>query len=110
MNNMPNLKISLNTKDLEKKLQKLEKDLDKLPQETFQEFKKNTPRKSGNAQRNTTLKNDTIQANYPYAGVLDKGRHMTSRGMRGSNQAPEGMTKPTLQFLKKRLKEITKGF
>ena len=110
MNNMPNLKISLNTKDLEKKLQKLEKDLDKLPQETFQEFKKNTPRKSGNAQRNTTLKNDTIKADYPYAGVLDKGRHMTSRGMRGSNQAPEGMTKPTLQFLKKRLKEILKGF
>ena len=110
MNNMPNLKISLNTNDLEKKLQKLEKDLNKLPQETFQEFKKNTPRKSGNAQRNTTLKNDTIKADYPYAGVLDKGRHMTSRGMRGSNQAPEGMTKPTLQFLKKRLKEITKGF
>jgi hypothetical protein len=30
--------------------------------------------------------------------------------MRGSNQAPEGMTKPTVKFLKKRLKEILKGF
>lgn len=107
---MANLKISLNTKDLEKKLEKLEKDLDKLPQEVFQEFKNNTPIKSGNAKRKTTLKGDTIKADYPYAGVLDKGRHMTSRGMRGSNQAPEGMTKPTLQFLKKRIKEIFKGF
>jgi hypothetical protein len=35
---------------------------------------------------------------------------MTSKGMRGSNQAPEGMTKPTVKFLKKRLKEILKGF
>ena len=110
MNNMPNLKISLNTKDLEKKLEKLEKDLDKLPQETFQEFKKNTPIKSGNAKRSTKLRGDSIVADYAYAGVLYKGRHMTNRGMRCSNQAPEGMTKPTIRFLKKRLKEITKGF
>jgi len=110
MNNMANLKITVNTDDLFKKLDKLQKDLDKLPQETYQEFKKNTPIKSGNAKRNTTLKNDTIQANYPYAGVLDKGRHMTNKGMRGSTQAPEGMTKPTVKFLKKRLKQITKGF
>jgi hypothetical protein len=107
---MANLKITVNTDDLFKKLDKLQKDLDKLPQETYQEFKKNTPIKSGNAKRNTTLKNDTIQANYPYAGVLDKGRHMTNKGMRGSTQAPEGMTKPTVKFLKKRLKQITKGF
>ena len=40
MNNMPNLKISLNTKDLEKKLEKLEKDLDKLPQETYKSLRK----------------------------------------------------------------------
>jgi hypothetical protein len=107
---MANLKISLNTKDLEKKLDQLQKDLDKLPQETYQEFKKNTPIKSGNAKRSTKLRGDSIVADYAYAGVLDKGRHMTNRGMRGSNQAPEGMTKPTIRFLKKRLKEITKGF
>jgi hypothetical protein len=107
---MPNLKITVNTKALEAKIAKLEKDLDNLPKETYQEFKKNTPIKSGNAKRNTKLKGSTISADYPYAGVLDKGRHMTNRGMRGSDQAPEGMTKPTLKFLTKRIREILKGF
>lgn len=107
---MPNLQIKVNSKSLQAKLDKLEKDLDNLPKETYQEFKKNTPIKSGNARKNTRLKGDRIEANYAYAGVLDKGRHMTNRGMRGSDQAPEGMTKPTLKFLTKRIREILKGF
>jgi hypothetical protein len=107
---MANLNIKVNSGNLMKKLDQLEKDLNNLPKETYQEFKKNTPEKSGNAKRNTKLKGDSIVADYAYAGVLDKGRHMTNRGMRGSNQAPEGMTKPTVKFLEKRIKEITKGF
>jgi hypothetical protein len=110
MNSMANLKITVNSSNLIKKLEQLEKDLNNLPKETYQEFKKNTPIKSGNAKRSTKLKGNTISADYPYAGVLDKGRHMTNRGMRGSDQAPEGMTKPTLKFLQKRIKQITKGF
>jgi hypothetical protein len=60
------------------------------------EFVANTPVRSGNARRKTVLQGNEIQANYGYAEVLDKGRHMTNRGMRGSTQAPKGMTKPTL--------------
>lgn len=63
-------------------------------------FRKITPIKSGNARNHTDLNGDSIEANYPYAYVLDQGRFMSSRGMRGSEQAPEGMTKPTTKYIK----------
>jgi len=90
-------------------LTKIKQKLAKLPQEAYKEFVKNTPVRSGNAKRNTRLKGNTIEADYTYAGVLDKGRHMTSRGMRGSNQAPKGMTQPTVDFLRKRVAQIVRG-
>lgn len=64
------------------------------------EFVANTPVRSGNARRNTKLSGNEIQLNYAYGEVLDKGRHMTNRGMRGSTQAPKGMTKPTLESVR----------
>lgn len=66
-------------------------------QDAFEYFRKLTPIKTGNARRNTRLNNDQIQANYQYAEVLDKGRHMTPKGPRGSAQAPRGMSQPTLE-------------
>lgn len=60
----------------------------------FKEFVDQTPKDTGNAKTKTKLVNNIIEANYKYAYVLDKGRHRTSKGMRGSNQAPNGMTKP----------------
>lgn len=57
------------------------------------EFIKSTPVRSGNARRNTKLKNDTtILANYAYAGRLDEG---------WSKQAPGGMTDPTIDFIER---------
>lgn len=47
--------------------------------------------KPGNARRNTVLKNNEIQANYPYAQRLEEGY---------SSQAPKGMTEPTLQDIR----------
>lgn len=90
-------------------VQRIQSKLRKLPQEAFQVFKDTTPIRTGNAKRHTTLKGNTIEANYPYAQVLDKGRHMTPRGMRGSEQAPEGMTKPTEDYIKQRLAQIFKA-
>jgi hypothetical protein len=91
-------------------LTKMKQKLAMLPQEAYKEFYKNTPKgKTGNAKRNTKLRGHTIEADYAYAGVLDKGRHMTNRGMRGSNQAPKGMTKPTVDFLRKRVAQIVRG-
>jgi hypothetical protein len=95
--------------DISKMLSKMKKELKDVPKEAYQFFVKQTPVKTGNARRNTKLKGKTIQANYQYAEVLDKGRHMTSRGMRGSEQAPEGMTKPTEEFIQKRVNKIVQG-
>lgn len=90
-------------------LNRIKQKLANLPQEAYKEFVSVTPVRSGNAKRSTKLKGNTIEANYAYAGVLDKGRHMTNRGMRGSKQAPRGMTQPTVDFLRKRVSQIVKG-
>ena len=71
-----------------------------ISKEAYDFFHDITPERSGNAKRNTRLRGNTIDANYPYATVLDKGRHMTNRGMRGSTQAPQGMSKPTLKHIR----------
>jgi hypothetical protein len=88
-------------------IRNIQRQLATLPREAYQEFVKVTPVDTGNAKRKTTRSGDTINANYQYAGVLDKGRHMTGKGMRGSKQAPKGMIKPTQEFIARRVKQIT---
>lgn len=78
----------------------------KAVKSTYDFFVKTTPVKSGNARNNTTLSKNTIEADYDYAAVLDKGRHMTSRGARGSYQAPEGMTKPSIRYFRAYLNDL----
>lgn len=94
---------------INQKLKSVQKELAKLPQEAYKTFKDITPIKTGNAKRRTKLVNGEVVADYKYAEVLDKGRHMTSRGMRGSEQAPEGMSKPTMKFIKQRIRQIVRG-
>jgi hypothetical protein len=84
-------------------------DPDKLAKQAFTVFKKNTPIDTGNARSSTALKGNEIYASYPYAAVLDKGRHMTSSGARGSYQAPKGMTEPTIKFIQDTLNKELKG-
>lgn len=81
-------------------LQKMQRKLDQLPQEAEKVFVQNTPVRTGNARRNTKRNKDTIVANYPYAKRLDEGY---------SKQRPEGMTKPTEDFIIKRFNEIMSG-
>lgn len=69
-----------------------------LPKEAYDEFRANTPYRSGNAFRRTTLRGSTIDANYPYAERLDDGY---------SQLKPQGMTGPTEKFLQKRITELT---
>lgn len=88
-------------------IKQVQTQLNQLPQEAYQFFRNITPVDTGNARRNTTYNNRTITANYNYAQVLDKGRHMTNSGMRGSNQAPKGMSKPTQDYIRRRIREIT---
>ena len=78
-----------------------------VPKEAFEFFRKTTPIDSGNARKKTSLKSgNVIHADYEYAQVLDRGRHMTSRGMRGSTQAKDGMSKPTAKFIDQKIKQI----
>lgn len=90
-------------------LNRIKQKLDKLPQEAYKVFRDNTPVKTGNAKSKTRRRGNVIAADYSYAGVLDKGRHMTPRGMRGSKQAPQGMTKPTVDFIRNRVRQIVRG-
>lgn len=61
-----------------------------LAKQAYPYFRDITPIKSGNARRNTRLRNDEIQADYPYAQRLDEG---------SSRQAPQGMTEPTVKYI-----------
>lgn len=103
---MVNLEIKTNINVM---LGNIKRKLQQLPREAYNEFYDKTPYRSGNAKSKTKLVGNKIVANYAYAGVLDKGRHLTNRGMRGSKQAPQGMTKPTVNFIKKRIKQIVAG-
>ena len=74
--------------------------LAKVPQQAHSFFVKATPIRSGNARRKTSLKGNVIDANYPYAQRLDDG---------WSRQAPRGMVKPTLAYIKRLVKSIILG-
>ena len=67
-----------------------------LARVAFTNFKKITPRDTGNAQNRTTLSGNEIHAQYPYAQRLDKG---------WSKQAPNGMVQPTVQYLRDYIKK-----
>ena len=95
------LTFSITKNNIPKQIAKIEKQLNKLPQEAYNEFVRLTPYRTGNARRNTKLRSKTeIVADYPYAQRLDEG---------WSRQAPRGMTEPLTKFLQKRLKQIFSG-
>lgn len=75
----------------------------------FNEFKNQTPVKSGYAKRNTTFSNNTINAKYKYAEVLDAGRGYRDGQMRGSEQAPKGMSTPALEVMIKEVNNFVKN-
>jgi hypothetical protein len=75
----------------------------------FTKFKEITPIDKGNARRNTKLVNDEIQADYPYATVLDQGRGVRDGQMRGSDQAPKGMSDPTIKHVEQYISRVNKG-
>ena len=76
-----------------------QKKLDVVPDQAYTFFKAHTPIRTGRARRSTVLKKDVIIAAYPYAQRLDNGY---------SNQAPDGMSKPTEAFIKKTVDQIMK--
>ena len=80
-------------------VKKINKKLSLLPKQAFEVFLKNTPIDNGYARNHTSLRQDTIVADYSYAKKLDKGY---------SKQAPQGMTDPTIKEVEKILKKVFK--
>jgi hypothetical protein len=81
-------------------MKRLESAFDSLPRDAYEEFKKSTPVRSGNARRNTKLNDNKIVADYAYSQRLDEGY---------SRQSPLGMTKPTEDWIRKEVDRRLKG-
>ena len=75
------------------------KNIKNLPKDAHKFWVSITPVKTGNARRNTNLSGTKIRADYQYAVPLDKGR---------SKQAPRGMSKPTEEYIQRRLNAIVR--
>jgi hypothetical protein len=71
--------------------------LAQYPAQAADKYRELTPRRRGNAQRRTQLRNDEIAADYPYATRLDQG---------WSRQAPQGMTKPFGVWVRQQVRRI----
>jgi len=91
------MKLRLKTSRIAPKLNRKNKALRKVPSESYDYFKSITPIRSGNARRKTRLQGQTIKADYPYASRLDEGH---------SKQAPQGMSEPTIKFIKNLISDI----
>lgn len=103
---MINIKVDVRN-DMRGQIKAIKDQLRKLPQESVNKYIDLTPIRDGNARRSTTLnRQNEIVANYPYAEVLDAGRGFRDGQMRGSKQAPQGMTKPFLKWQQLKIKLI----
>jgi hypothetical protein len=89
--------LNFNMSQVSKMFDEAEKVAKTLPKETYDYFVDSTPIRTGNARRSTSLRGNTIDANYAYAERLDEGY---------SRQAPKGMTGPTEKFLEKRIDDL----
>lgn len=82
---------------LEARLRAVNKQLEKLPEFAYEEFRAVTPIRTGNARSKTDLKQNEIQGNYPYANRLNNG---------WSQQAPTGMTEPTIEKIREKVRNL----
>jgi hypothetical protein len=83
-------KIVTRLKEVEKRL-----DQKRLVDHAHKFFVSVTPKATGNARKKTTKTNDSIVADYAYAQRLEQGY---------SRQAPQGMSKPTIEEIRKQIK------
>lgn len=104
---MITFKIQISNNLITPALKKIRQDIAALPTDLHRQMVQLTPIDTGNARRRTRLVNNKrIQAAYAYAKVLNQGRRMTNRGMRGSNQAPKGMTIPLRDWYRKHIRTL----
>lgn len=93
------INIKVDTRKVQRQFRNISRGFSKLVDGAYSEFVKNTPKNTGNARNKTKKFGNNIRAGYDYADRLDKGY---------SKKAPQGMTKPTVEFIKKRIERILK--
>jgi hypothetical protein len=86
--------------NIDRAIKRIERELPNIADQAHTNFVKNTPIDTGNARRSTRLRGDTIDARYNYANVLNDGR---------SSQARNGMTDPTIESIRKHVRQILGG-
>jgi len=96
------VKFTTSDREFQKQMKSIDKDVnDRLGREAYHYFRGQTPIDQGYARRNTEYKSKRdvkeIIADYPYSERLNTG---------WSQQAPRGMVKPTIEFIKKRVQEM----
>jgi hypothetical protein len=104
---MAKITFQVNDKLFRKQMRRIENYAnDQMPRIALKEYKKNTPRDTGNARNKTRRRNNEIIGDYGYAGVLDDGlfpnppKQGTGKTINGySTQAKQGMAKPTIKEL-----------
>jgi hypothetical protein len=101
------VRVKINNTKLKRKLSRKQALINQIPKDAYNYFVRLTPvgnprlwksdpprnYRPGNARRRTYLRNNVIHADYAYARRLDREAW--------SKQAIEGMTRPTIEFIKK---------
>jgi len=103
--------LKIDTNKFQDKMRNLTEVRDRVMPDLYRKFVESTPRavvKGGNAREHTTYHANMIQANYPYASVLNDGRSFRDGQMRGSEQAPHGMVEPTREFAMKIIPQVVR--
>jgi len=95
------MRINVDLRDVLKQLKANEKLASGLIDSAGDFFVRQTPIRSGNARRNTSVQRlqKRIVADYPYSERLDNG---------WSRQAPDGMVNPTIEFIEKEVQKKIK--
>lgn len=82
----------------ERRARELNRFLQGLPRRMHSKFRETTPIRTGNARSKTDLQGNDIVADYPYAVRLEK------EGW--SRQAPDGMSEPTIEWVRSELRKL----
>lgn len=88
--------VTVDSREFNDLLNRVQREVKLSWTDTGNYFHRITPRDTGNARRNTRLKEKQILADYGYAGRLDEG---------WSRQAPTGMSDPSIDFFERDLNE-----
>jgi len=82
---------------IKSRLDRVEQEIHKIKDFAHQEFQSITPIRTGNARKSTRRTQEGVKADYNYAVRLNDGY---------SKQAPDGMTKPTVEAIQAYVRRI----